>query len=211
MLEVKKGLLILAAAMLTLFMAACGNNTDDTAATNDPAATNASETAGQTEAAETPAVPQGTLTVEGAADEVDMGKVEGEKLSDTTPEDSNLEASGEIGNFEVAIEDAKVFDYEGQRVIALSYKFTSHNASPTSFSSVLSTEVTQDGNNLAPIVVLGVEGLNTNSMQERVENDDTITVQETFILSNEQSDVNVVVHKYDDPSGASVSKAFSLQ
>ena len=192
-------------------MAACGNNTDDTAATNDPAATNTSETAGQTEAAETPAVPQGTLTVEGAADEVDMGKVEGEKLSDTTPEDSNLEASGEIGNFEVAIEDAKVFDYEGQRVIALSYKFTSYNASPTSFSSVLSTEVTQDGNNLAPIVVLGVEGLNTNSMQERVENDDTITVQETFILSNEQSDVNVVVHKYDDPSGASVSKAFSLQ
>ena len=203
MLKLKKGLLILIAAALSLSMAACGKdkeNADPGNSGNDAAVT------GTADATETP-----TLAVEGAAEQVDMGKVDGTELKDTEPEDTALSAKGEIGNFEVAIKDAKVIDYEGQKVIVISYDFTSHNATPTSFTSIMQTEVTQAGNDLRPAVVLGVEGVNTNSSLEQVETDGTVTVQETFILNDETTDVNVTVHKYGETSGTSVSKAFALQ
>ncbi len=201
------------AAMLSMSMAACGNNTDDAASgTNAPAAeSTAAADAASADPAATDSAPQATLAVEGAADEVDMGKVEGTELKEATSEDNALESSGEIGNFKVSIEDAKVFDYEGSKVIAISYEFESNNSTPTSFDSIMTTEVTQDGNALAPIVVIGVEGLNTNSAMEQVEAGNKVTLQKTFILRDEQTDVNVVVHKYEEPEGASVSKAFSLQ
>lgn len=203
------------AAMLAMSMAACGNNTDDAASgTNAPAAesTAAADAASAApDAAATDSAPQATLAVEGAADEVDMSKVEGTELKETTSEDNALESSGEIGNFKVSIEDAKVFDYEGSKVIAISYEFESNNSTPTSFDSIMTTEVTQDGNALAPIVVIGVEGLNTNSAMEQVEAGKKVTLQKTFVLRDNETDVNVVVHKYEEPEGASVSKAFSLQ
>ena len=204
MFELKKGLLILMAAMLTLSMASCGgdkNDSDNTVSTevSTQAADNATEE------------PAATLDVDNAADQVDMGKVEGTKLEDTTSEDSSLSASGEIGSFEVSIEDAKVIDYEGNKVIAISYKFKNNTSEPRSFDSMMTTDVTQNGSELPPIVVTGVEGLNTNSAMTQVESGDSVTLQKTFILRDEASDVNVVVHKYEEPQGASVSKAFKLQ
>lgn len=207
MFELKKGLLILMAAMLTLSMASCGSNKKDSDNTTDTVSTEASTQAADNATEE----PAATLDVDNAADQVDMGKVEGTKLEDTTSEDSSLSASGEIGNFEVSIEDAKVIDYEGNKVIAISYKFKNNTSEPRSFDSMMTTDVTQNGSELPPVVVTGVEGLNTNSAMTQVESGDSVTLQKTFILRDEASDVNVVVHKYEEPQGASVSKAFKLQ
>lgn len=194
------------AAMLTLSMASCGGDKNDLDNTNT-ASTEASTQAADNATEE----PAATLDVDNAADQVDMEKVEGTKLEDTTSEDSALSASGEIGSFEVSIEDAKVIDYEGNKVIAISYKFKNNTSEPRSFDSMMTTDVTQNGSELPPIVVTGVEGLNTNSAMTQVESGDSVTLQKTFILRDETSDVNVVVHKYEEPQGASVSKAFKLQ
>lgn len=204
----KKGLaLFLAALMSVSFMTGCGGkkNSDNTA--NTQTETAAGE---QTE-------PQGeALTLEGAEDEVDMNKVEGAELSGVEAEDASLEAKGEIANCDIAIGDAKVIDYEDPitgeslKVAVVSFKFKNNNSTPKSFDGLLSVDAAQNGNNLIPVLVTGVEGINTNSGMVNVDTKDEITVQKTYRLNDEASDINITVYMYGDSTGASVSKAFKL-
>lgn len=210
----KKGLVLFLAALTALSLTtACGNkkNTNDSANTS-PKTTAAAETA-EGEASE----QQGqALTVEGAEDEVNMNKVEGTKLEDTTPEDSALEAKGEIANCDVTIADAKVIDYtdiisgEPMKVAVVSFNFKNNNSTTQSFDGLISVDATQGGNALIPVLVTGVEGVNTNSAIANVESKNSITVQKTFRLNDETTDINITAYKYGESSGASVSKAFKL-
>ncbi len=197
MFELKKLLLIFAAAALSLSMAACGDKTTEPPVSD--------QSAQETETA----APENFA--ENTAEDVDMDKVSGEKLDDTSAEDDSLEDSGEIDSFNISIEDAKVIDYDEKKVFVVSYKFKNNTSSPVMFTGVMETEVTQSGMDLPSAVVTGVEGINTSSAMESVEPNDTITVQETYLLRDEQTDINVAVHKYGEPAGASVSKAFKLQ
>lgn len=219
--KMKRAISLFLAALTAVSMtAACGNktNSDDksenkTGVTSTEAVDNenGTETTEQTETAEQP-----SLNVDGAADEVDMGKVDGTKLDDTAAEDSSLEAKGDIANCEVTIDDAKLIDYtdaisgEQMKVVVVSFKFKNNNSTAQSFDGLLSVEATQGGNNLRQTLVAGVEGVNANSAISSVESNDTITVQKTYKLNDETTDINITVYKYGESSGASVSKAFKL-
>lgn len=214
MFRLKKGLLILIAAMLSLSMAACGDNNDDNSASSGSGtqAENTASSSGGEASAETDGTPMPTAApMEDASKYVNMNKVDGVKLDDTDAENDTLDDSGEIDGFKISIDEAKVIDYEGEKVIIVSYEFENKTSSPRTFASMMETEVTQGGVNLASTVVSGVEGVNTNSAIEYVDTNDSITLQGAYILRDEQSDVNVVVHKYGEPAGASISKAFKLQ
>lgn len=205
----KKGLILLVAAILSMSLAACGNKTDEN---NSVSETTASDTANNTSTENSPAptVVAGTA-IEGAGDEVNMKKVEGTKLDDTEPEDKSLSPSGTIGNFDVSIEDAKVIDYEDSKVLVVSFKFKNGNSTPMSFSGIMTVDATQNGSKLRPAPVFDVEGINTNSAIEEIEGGKTTTVQKTYVLNDDTSDVNIVVYKYGEPGGDSISKSFKLK
>ena len=195
------------AAIISMSLASCGNKTNDSA----DGTQNTEATAAATQEAEqenTTPVP-GT-SIENASDEVDMNKIDGTSLSDTTPEDSALSDSAKIGNFDVSIEDAKVIDYEGNKVVIVSFKFKNGNSTPMAFSGIMSVDATQDGSELRSVFVTDVEGVNLNSTIQEVESGKTTTVQKAYLLSDETSDVNIRVYMYGEPGGDSVSKAFSL-
>lgn len=207
----KKGLIMFLAALTALSLTtACGNkkNTNDTADTVPKATAAADKAEGETGQA---------LTVEGAEKEVNMNKVEGTKLEDTEPEDSSLEAGGEIANCDVTIADAKVIDYkdtisgEEMKVAVVSFNFKNNNSTTQSFDGLISVDASQDGSALIPVLVTGVEGVNTNSAMANVESRKSITVQKTFRLNDETTDINITAYKYGESSGASVSKAFKLK
>lgn len=214
MIVMKKGLLLFLAALTALSMVtACGNktNSDNKANTSSEATENVKETDGATEEKQSEG-----LSVEGAEKEVNMNKVEGTKLKDAAPEDSSLEAKGEIANCDITIDDTKIIDYtdtitgEQMKVAVVSFKFKNNNSSPNSFDGLISVDATQGGNNMVPVVVVGVEGVNTNSAMSSVETNKSITVQKTYKLNDETTDINITAYKYGESSGNSISKAFKL-
>lgn len=209
----KKGLLLLMAAVISMSLVSCGNKTSDSA--DGTVNTETSETAGtqgtdNSSTAGESTTPLPGTSLDNAADEVDMGKIDGTKLDDSTPEDSSLNDSADIGNFKVSIEDAKVIDYEGNKVVIVSFDFKNGNSTPMAFSGIMSVEATQNGSELRSVLVANVEGVNINSSIQEVESGKTITVQKAYLLSNETSDINIRVYKYGEPGGDSVSKAFKL-
>lgn len=138
---------------------------------------------------------------------VDMDKVEGVEAQ--TVDDSS--AKGEVGNTEVEITDAKVIDYGGSKVLVVSYDFTNKTGEETTFNMVEDTNATQNGEILPFAIVLDVEGIDTNTLGQRVKNGKTITVQKAFTLANETDDVTVTVNDASAVSDtAPVSKTFKI-
>lgn len=205
----KKGLLLLMAAIVSMSLVSCGNKTNDSADGTQSSEATTSATQG-TESTQESTTPVPGTSIENASDEVDMSKIDGTELSDTTPEDSSLSDSAKIGNFDVSIEDAKVIDYEDNKVVVVSFKFKNGNSTPMAFSGIMSVEATQNGSELRSVFVSDVEGVNLNSTIQEVESGKTTTVQKAYLLSDETSDVNIRVYMYGEPGGDSVAKAFKL-
>lgn len=145
---------------------------------------------------------------EGASDNVDMKKVDG---ADASAENSD-NASATLEESKVSIEDAKVVDADGKKVIIVSYKFTNNSDNAESFTSIMKSDAFQDGMSIShSLINTNIKGFDSNSTAERIDPGKTITVQEAYTLANETSPVEVRVTEFHSESGVSVTKTFNLQ
>lgn len=144
----------------------------------------------------------------GVSDKVDMNKLEGESLK--TAEGDNDSAT--LEETAVSIEDAKVIDYEGKKLVVISYKFTNKSDNAESFTALMKTDAYQDGMSIARALVKSdIEGFEPDSTAEIIDAGKTITVQEAYVLANDTAPVEAVVKEFHSESGVSVSKTFNLQ
>ncbi len=150
-------------------------------------------------------------TIDGAGKEVDMDKFEGVELESVDSDNEKVNDEGRIGNMEVSIEDAKVMTQDDTKILVISFDFKNLNSSDMAFDNLISVDVTQAGISLMPTVVTGVKGINVLSGVELIPKGKETTVQKTFVLSDEETPVDVTVYKYGETGGTTLMKAFNLK
>lgn len=196
-----KLLVLIAALALAVTAVGCGPKADK----ND-AETGSNKTA-QTEQGETSDVSDNYA--EGASNNVNMKKIDGEDLSAESSEGND---SATLEESAVSIEDAKRVEADGKNLIIISYKFTNKSDNAESFMSIMKSDAFQDGMSMShALTATEIEGFEPNSTAERIEPGKTITVQEAYVLANETSPVEVIVQEFHSESGVSVTKTFNLQ
>lgn len=220
--------LILAAVMMTAVVGCSkkkADTTDSSVAKNEVASTQTAEadstttteTADSTDVTSTATADTATTdtattevagtAVENASKEVDMDKVPGKEVAEIETEaDEAL-----IGNYEVSIEDAKVIDYNDEKVIVVSFDFENKTSSPIAFDGAMTVDIFQNDAKLRGAVVTGIEGVNINSAFEIVKSGDDITLQKAYVLEDESTPVDVSVYKYGEADRDTVTKTFNLQ
>lgn len=194
----KKILTIMVAMMLVASMASCGKDKS------------VSQGGGIQD--ENGNVIQGT-TIDGAIDEVDMDKIDGEIAQ--KQEDTNENTKATIADLDVKMGDAKIMTIDNHKVIILSFDYKNKTDEPTSFDSNITVEVTQEAQKLtAPVdlsVLNNIEGLNIRSSIETVDKGKSATVQKAYVLRDDQTPVTVNVYKYGEPSGEGIYKTFTVK
>ena len=157
-------------------------------------------------------VIQGT-TIDGAIDEVDMDKIDGEIAQ--KQEDTNENTKATIADLDVKMGDAKIMTIDNHKVIILSFDYKNKTDEPTSFDANITVEVTQEAQKLtAPVdlsVLNNIEGLNIRSSIETVDKGKSATVQKAYVLRDDQTPVTVNVYKYGEPSGEGIYKTFAVK
>lgn len=197
----KKTLILFAAFVLAIGVTGCSKSSEDTTADT---ATEQTEQAEQSKTAENEALDN----IDADADKnIDMTKVEGTDAQ--VVDDSS--AKGTVGDTQVEVTDAKVIKYNEQDVIVVNYEFKNKTGEETTFNMVEDANASQSGDALAVATVIGVDGIDCNTLGQRVANGEKITVQKAFRLKNLTDDVTVTV---DDASVVSetapVSKTFKI-
>lgn len=139
---------------------------------------------------------------------IDMTKVEGTDA--TTADDEN--AKGEIGDSVVEITDGKVIKYNDRDVFIVSFKFKNKTGSNATFTSLFNVTAQQNDGQLPVEVVLGVDGVDCDTIAQVVPSGDTITVQKGYVLSNTSDPVTVSVNEFSKIEGLdAVTKTFNLK
>ncbi len=139
---------------------------------------------------------------------VDMNKVEGNQASSNTEEDVY---KGKIGDTEVSIGDAKILDYEGEKVAVVSFSFKNNGDEPVSFTSALQVMASQNDNKLPPAIVSDIEGVDMLSISDLVGKGQTINVQKAYKLRTQDTPfvINVMPFTMDENSVV-LEKTFSF-
>ena len=192
----KKILAIIAAMSLVLSMAACGTNDAGRSVTQGGAAVDA-------EGNEI----KGT-TIDGAGKEVDMDKIDGEALK--IDENAGGQPEGDIGSYYVSVDEAKVLKAEESKILVVSFTYENNSSEPAAFSNVFSVEVTQSAGKMMPTVV-NKDGINVLSGVEIIDPGKKTKVQKTYLITDEETPVDVMVYKYGEPSGDVINKTFKLK
>lgn len=193
----KKILAVIAAVSLVFAMAGCNKKDGGSSVTQGSAAVDS-------EGNEI----KGT-TIDGAGKEVDMKKVEGESLK--AEKDAEGESSkGDVSGFDVSIDEAKVMTTEESKVLVVSFSFKNTSSEPAAFGNLFTVEVTQDGNKVMPTVV-NTDGVNVLSAVELIDPGVKTKVQKTYVLSDEENPVEVIVYKYAEPENGMLKKKFNLK
>ncbi|MDD6564675.1 MAG: DUF5067 domain-containing protein [Clostridiales bacterium] len=206
----KKFIAIFAVAALMLSVSACGkkdntnNSVDGTPNTEAVSDTSDGSAAVDDDGNEI----KGTAVV-GAGDEVDMKKVEGDKVKAEKRDDKPV--SGTIAGLKVGIGDAKVMQTEQSKIFVVTFDFKNTTGSPLAFDNIISVDVTQNGSKLMPTVITNMEGINILSGVEAIESGKSTTVQKTYILSDDTTPVEVTAYKYAEASGDSLNAVFNLK
>lgn len=187
----KKLLALALASVLALSMAGCGEKNDIV------------DSPGQVD--ENGNVIAGTA-IEGAGKEVDLDAVEGDAL---TVADSDAESKAKFEDYDVSIDDAKVFEFEGQKKVAVTFTFKNRGDEPVSFDNVMVVDTKQGETELVGgKVVMGVPGINILSAVEMIEKGTETTVQKTYDVLNDEP-ITVVVFEYNGDTA--VSKTFNVK
>lgn len=144
----------------------------------------------------------------GASDNVDMDKVDGTELDDVSDEND----SATLEESEVSIEDAKVLETGGRKIVIVSYEFTNKSDNEESFSSLMRSDAYQDGMSISRALINeAIDGFDPNSTAERIKPGKTITVQEAYTLVSDTAPVEVIAEEFHSQSGVRVLKTFNLQ
>ncbi len=152
------------------------------------------------------------------ATQADMDKLKGETLSSVSETSTNTDgektdkAEAQIGNFEVAIEDAKLIAGEdGQsNIIVISYRFKNKTDHEKSFDGIFAESVTQQGHDLTGAPPVAADGFDPLSATTLIGKGDTAIAQKAYKLRDNETDVTVSVYKYGEPETGMITKTFSI-
>lgn len=175
----KKKIAIITAVLITVtVLASCGQKSGG----------KTNYTSDQTDAS------QNYGTADYSKDQVNMTKIDGSELKSSSDKSAY---SGELGDVEVTIDNAKIIKYDGADVMIVSYEFKNNSDTPTPFTGKLKAQAYQNGDRLQSIVVTGVEGVTMMALTENVEKGKTITVQQAYVLQDNQTPIDVEVTEFD--------------
>lgn len=146
-----------------------------------------------------------------ASENVDMEKVQGDKL-EVAESAEGVSDSAEIGNYEVGIDEAKVIDYNDEKVVIVTFDFKNNSSQETNFAGAMKVTIEQEGAALRPVNLNEVDGYDIAAVAEMVKKGDKITVQRAYALSDEETPINVSVSAFHSEMGeGSVSKTFEIK
>lgn len=198
----KKGFIAALALIMALSFAGCGNKKN---------------TANSSKSTDTPTEEK---TVQQQLDDfgkdasynADMKKVDGKELKEEKTENS-APTENTIGSYDVSVDDAKVIDYDGNKVVLVSFGFKNNSDSEVNFSGVTVVDAEQNGSSLAPTVVNNVEGFDSTTLAQNIGKGKKITVQRAYRLSDEENPVTISVRAFDSNAQGkeSVSKTFNVK
>lgn len=147
-------------------------------------------------------------TIDGAGAEVDLAKLPGDALSSV---EGDINSKDTLGDYTVSIDDAKIFDNNGDKVFVVTFTFKNKSDAPVAFDNVMVPEVAQGGNEIMPVVVTDVEGINILSAAEIIQKGAETTVQKTYKLTDTETAVDVLVYEYGKSAEGMVAKTFNLK
>lgn len=196
-LYMKKVLAVIAAMSLVFSMAACGKNSNSGKTVTQGGAAvdeNGNEIKGS--------------TIDGAGQEVDMDKIDGKSL--TSEKVEGIKTKGEVAGFDISIDDAKIVENEDANILVISFSFKNTSSEPIAFDNLFTTDVTQNGSKLMPTVV-NADGINVLSGVELIDPGKKTKVQKTYVITDEENPVDVMVYKYAEPTGDVLKKVFNVK
>ncbi len=231
----KKYLFLAAAIVISLSVAGCSGGKN--AAKENPArSTAASDTTAEhdsgskTDSAESKPDGAGSSSDDSSSDESGSGSEQGESKYDENftgaDEDVDMDAidgvdasvaddsaaKGDVNGSEITIGDAKVTDFNGQKVIIITYKFKNTSEQDAAFVSRINTEANQGEAYLAPATAFTAEGYVPETLVQNVPYGETITVQRAFTLVNEETPVTIMAESAVNPTlEERVTKTFEIK
>lgn len=197
----KKSLIVITALILAMSTAGCGKKTENTTAA--PQQTAQADASGAYENSNTAE----TGDSENYSKNVDMEKVEGTTAKSDTKKDSY---SGEVSNSDIAIEDAKLINYDNSDVVVVSFEFTNKTDSDQSFSGVYNVIAEQDASSLTPATVIGVDGVELLTLSQNIAPGETITVQKAYKLDSRSAPLEITVQPFSSDDESFVTKTFNF-
>ncbi len=205
----KKHLIFTAAVIISLCAAGCSKGGGAPEPAQSAAATEAAAGNETAQASPSPAVSKYGENFEGADEDVDMDAIEGGETS--VAEDS--EASGDLADAEVSIDDARVADDNGDKVIVVSFSFRNTTAEGITFTGFVKTDASQDGAYLVPATTFSAEGYVPETIVQVVPPGEAITVQRAYRLINDESPVTITAENALESSESQtrLSKTFNIK
>ena len=146
-----------------------------------------------------------------ASDNISMDKIEGVNL-EAAENEGEVKSEGNIGNYKVEVSEAKVIDYEDDKILLVLFDFENKSKQDINFAGALKVEATQDGGKLAPAMVNGVEGVDVSALAQNVSKGEKIQVQKVYKLMDEETPVKISVRAFDaEKNPGTIEKTFNLK
>ena len=167
----------------------------------------------ESEAKKDAATQEGVVVDVSELKNTDINAIEGDALAvaDTSNEDA-APSSGDIEQFGISIDNAKLVDSVDGKAVIIELQFTNNTTHPKSYDSIMDETVTQDGAELNGTTILeAIDGYNPLSATNEVDGGKTIKVQKVYALNNEESDITVTVFRYAEPEKGMITKTFKLK
>ena len=142
-------------------------------------------------------------------DTVDIAKVDGTVLS--TDADTQ-DVYAEIGDVEVAIGDAKLVEQNGEEVAVVEFTFKNNGDADTNFAGVVRAEAYQEGAQLVPTVISGVDGIDMLTLSQNIGKGHQISVDKAYRLRNHDDAIEVQVTEITNgkTTPQAITKYFSI-
>lgn len=142
-------------------------------------------------------------------DTVDLAKADGTVLS--TDADTQ-DVYAEIGDVEVAIGDAKLIEQNGEEVAVVEFTFKNNGDADANFAGVVRAEAYQEGAQLVPTVISGVDGIDMLTLSQNIGKGHQISVDKAYRLRNHDDVIEVQVTEITSgqTTPQAITKYFSI-
>lgn len=186
---------LLAAALLVGCLTACG----------DSGAPSASKEASTSSAAAAEGASEPEASEPEASSEVEA------EPSEAEPESQAAKDSGSLGDFEVAILDARLGkDYNDQPALIVKYSFTNNADENKMFMASVSDKAFQGGVQLEAAIIIGDDSYSAEDSMKEIQPGAAIELEQAYLLSDETSPVDIEVSELISLSKEKLTKTFDI-
>lgn len=143
----------------------------------------------------------------------DSGENAGEDQgTDQSASTSKEEDKTNLGNYNVEIKSSRLTeDYEGKKVIVVTYGFTNHGEDATSFMFAVTDEAFQNGVGLTETMfVKDGDPYSSDNQTKDIKTGATIDVEVAYTLNDDTTPVEIEVSEFISFDDAKITKTFEI-